>query len=78
MDVILETVPGGAQNEHVVIESPHDWLPRGARVFLDPPTTGYDNTMLFEGERYHIRNVRVIDGHQPDTTRTALEVLSER
>lgn len=72
-DVIVETT-GNAANEHRVIESPHDWLPEGATVYLEPATTGYMNTMLHDGSRYGIRNVRVIDGSQPERTRTALEV----
>lgn len=75
MDVIVETVPGGAQNEHVVLESPLAWLPQGARVFLDPDSHGeYDNTLLYGEQRYRIRNVRVLDGSDPARTRTALEV----
>ncbi|AFZ68186.1 hypothetical protein [Deinococcus peraridilitoris] len=80
MDVIVETIPNGAQNEHVVLESPLAWLPQGARVLIEPGrgegTEGeYDNHLVFEGQHHHIRNVRVIDGHQPDRTRTAFEVV---
>lgn len=76
-EVTLERVPEGAQNEHVVLESALDWLPRGARVFLEPAPAGtYDNIMLHEGTRYHVHNVRVLaaaGGH----ARTALEVGPE-
>lgn len=81
MDVIVETVPNGAQNEHVVLESPLEWLPQGARVFLEPAAhegagDKYDNTLLFGERRVHIRNVRVVDGHEPARTRTAFEVVA--
>gem|GEM_PF-4866499 len=83
MDVIVETIPNGARNEHVVIESPLEWLPQGAHVLLEPAShdvsdgrDGYDNRMLYEGQHYHIRNVRVIDGHIPEVTRTAFEVVA--
>ena len=82
MDVIVETIPQGAQNEHVVLESPLSWLPQGARVLIEPGRGPkgegeYDNQLIFEGRHHHIRNVRVIDGHEPDRTRTAFEVVGE-
>ncbi|WP_027480927.1 hypothetical protein [Deinococcus pimensis] len=74
MDVIVETIPDGAQNEHVVVESPLDWLPPGSRILIEPPQVGYDNRMQFGEQEHSIRNVRVIDGHDPARTRTAFEV----
>ena len=88
MDIIVETLPDGAQNEHVVIESPHGWLPRGAHILIEPAPHdpadrreeehqgAYDNHMVFEGQHYHIRNIRVVDGHDPARTRTAFEVVA--
>lgn len=89
MDIIVETTPDGAQNEHVVVESPHAWLPRGTRILIEPAPhdpldrretdefkDGYDNHMVHEGQHYHIRNVRVIDGSDPARTRTAFEVVA--
>ncbi len=73
-EVTLERVPEGAQNEHVVMESGLDWLPQGARVFLEPAPAGtYDNAMLHEKKRYYVHNVRVLDA-SGGRTRTALEV----
>lgn len=74
-DILVETLPDGAQNEHVVIESPHDWLPRGGRILIEPAEDGtYDNHMVFEGRHHHIQNVRVVDGHDARRTRTAFEL----
>lgn len=78
MDILVETVPGGAQNEHVVVRSPLDWLPEGATIYLSPaPHQSYDNHMVYEGQHYHIQNVRVVDGHDPERTRTAFEVAAQ-
>ncbi|PYE48936.1 hypothetical protein [Deinococcus yavapaiensis] len=78
MDILAETVPDGAQNEHVVVQSPHAWLPEGATIFLVPAQPpSYDNHMIHEGQHYHIRNVRVVDGHNPNRTRTAFEVTDK-
>jgi hypothetical protein len=74
MDIIVETIPDGAQNEHVVLQSPLSWLPQGSRVLLDPPEVGYDNHMRFGEQSFPIRNVRVVDGSDPARTRTAFEV----
>ena len=75
MDILVETFPGSAQNEHVVVQSPYSWLPQGARILLEPAPTGtHDNTMLYGEDRYHIRNVRVVRGDRPEVTRTAFEV----
>ena len=73
-EVIVEGAADGAQNEHVVTESALDWLPQGARVFLEPAPVGtYDNTMLYGGTRYHVHNIRVLDA-SGGQARTALEV----
>lgn len=78
MDILVETVPGGAQNEHVVVRSSLDWLPEGATIYLSPaPNQSYDNHMVYDGQHYHIRNVRVVDGQDPERTRTAFEVAAQ-